>query len=109
MNYRLAVVPLASWGGQKTSNLIAHISYRSMDALALLEAERAGIPVPFGRARIAELIETGYLYPFVSEGMSAPVKIPFHIARHYARSSLPWQFENQAWVLGGLIMSAARQ
>jgi len=57
------------WAGQKSLNIPAHISYRSMDALALLAASEAGIPVPsFFEQYAADLISRGLLYPF--EGLS---------------------------------------
>ncbi|KCV35926.1 hypothetical protein L535_0126 [Bordetella bronchiseptica SBL-F6116] len=89
----------SNWPGQKTSNAVAHISYRSMDARAMLESEKRGIVTPMKRAQIEELIQTGYLYPFVNESLEKPVRIPFSIARHYMRSTVPHQFQNQVWAL----------
>lgn len=91
------------WAGQKQTAAPAHISYRSMDALALLAAKKAGIEaVPDFDRYASELIGQGFLYPFVNEGLTQPVRIPFGIARHYARSYLPWQFQNQVWALESL-------
>ncbi len=92
-----------TWQGQKSLNIPAHISYRSMDALALLAASNAGISVPdFFEQYAADLINRGLLYPFVNEGINAPARIPFHVARHYARSALPWHFQNQVWAVWSL-------
>lgn len=92
-----------SWMGDNASNVPAHISYRSMDALALFEAEKAGLSVPAGiNVHFLRLIASGHLYPFVNEALESHVDIPFHIARHYARSSLPWQFQNQVWAFNSL-------
>jgi hypothetical protein len=92
------------WRGDKTQTTTAHISYRSMDAMALAALRRAGSDaVPAERlAYLARLVEEGLLYPFVARGLEAagqPVNIPPHIARLYARSALPWQIQNQATAL----------
>lgn len=90
-------------GGDKAGNQVAHISYRSMDALALLAAENAGVPTMQDlNGYVSSLIKTGYLYPFVNEGLSDAVQVPFAIARNYARSSLPWEFQNQVWAINSL-------
>ena len=74
-------------------------------ALAMaLAAARTGI---IGKeegfaAHLSSLVSRGYLYPFVNEELSArgaPAEIPFHIARLYARSRLPWEVQNQPWAL----------
>lgn len=95
-------------GGKNYGNATAHISYRSMDALALLEADKAGIETILDlRGYISSLMKSGYLYPFVNEGMDEQVEIPFAIARNYARSSLPWEFQNQVWAIASLKSAGA--
>lgn len=87
-----------TWSGQASLDIPAHISYRSMDMLALLEADRAQVrSIDNLQSYAARLIETGYLYPFVNEALGEPAPIPFHIARHYVRSRLTWHFQNQVW------------
>jgi hypothetical protein len=85
----------------------AHISYRSMDALAVLAAGRTGITAENDAVtgHLASLVSRGLLYPFVNEEFAArgkPIDIPFSVGRIYARSTLPWQVQNQPWSLLGL-------
>lgn len=93
------------WAGQKQNSPNAHISYRSMDALALLAAANAGSSaVPSGFSdHVKELMRSGSLYPFVNEGLTPPVHIPFGVARFSARSYLPWHFQNQVWALRSIL------
>jgi hypothetical protein len=91
------------WSGHQDRDAPAHISYRSMDALAVLAAGRAGVPIPsYFQDYVSGLISRGYLYPFVSDGLDNQPDVPFAIARHYARSSLPWHFQNQVWAFNSL-------
>ncbi len=82
----------------------AHISYRSMDALALLAAHRTNI-ITLDEDIIEafqRLVKEGQLYPFVNEELrlrGETQKVPEHIARIYARSNLPWHVQNQPWAL----------
>lgn len=85
---------LGNWTGQKNSTEFVHISYRSIDALTMLRVDKNGVNSPLPISEIQTLIETGYLYPFVNEAIEKPDKIPFHIARYYARAALPWQIQN---------------
>ena len=96
-----------SWAGDRTNTTAAHISYRSMDAMALLAAGRAGFPaVPADAvAYIGGLVEQGALYPFVAEELvlaGAVPRLPPALARWYARSALPWQVQNQIWAIAAL-------
>ncbi|MBD8066006.1 hypothetical protein IC608_11030 [Devosia sp. PTR5] len=98
-----------SYDGQAALNIMAHISYRSMDALAVLAAEKNGIEtMPQFQDYAANLVSRGLLYPFVNEQITPPAPIPLHVARHYARSWLPWQFQNQVWAFDAMAGGAAR-
>jgi hypothetical protein len=96
-----------SYKGNKTNTQTAHISYRSMDAMAMLALKRSGSSVitDTHAAHFKTLVETGWLYPFVAEQLvdsQIKVDIPPHIARIYARSVLAWQVQNQPWALEAL-------
>lgn len=92
-----------AWAGQKSMTQTAHVSYRVMDAMALLAADKAGIPLePRLKEHFADLVVKGYLYPFALESMDRKVAIPRSIARHYARAIVPWNLQNQVWALDAL-------
>jgi hypothetical protein len=98
------------YDGDKSNLNGAHISYRSMDAMAVLAAERVGFidQKTTNQDHFIHLIEKGYLYPFLNEELSLigqKAQIPFHIARLYARSHLPWQLQNQPWALASITQS----
>ena len=92
------------YGGDTANPAGAQISYRSMDAMAVLAAMRGGL-VPFDRRlldHLADLVRQGLLYPFVNEELRRAGNeqvIPFATSRLYIRSRLPWQIQNQAWAL----------
>lgn len=103
----LVSVNTPSWGGNKTTTETAHVSYRSMDAMALLAALRAGRKVvpPGLVAHVRKLTEEGWLYPFTAEELilhGAPPRLSHRIARVHARSVLPWQVQSQVWALAAL-------
>lgn len=90
--------------GSGQNNMHAHISYRSMDALALLVANDNGF-ITFSSVEtyLSDLVTHGFLYPLVNSGLHEPASIPFEHARHYARAYLPWHVENQVWALEALV------
>lgn len=91
------------WAGDKQNTAAAHISYRSMDALAWLAARNAGCapqPTDIG-AYIPELIARGYLYPAVASRLT-PMERPSlsaPLAAMYARLGLAHELQNQVWAL----------
>jgi hypothetical protein len=96
-----------TYKGNKHNTQAAHISYRSMDAMAMIALKRSGSSVITDAhiAYLKTLVETGWLYPFVAEQLAdsqMTVDIPPHIARIYARSVLAWQVQNQPWALEAL-------
>ncbi|MDJ1159788.1 hypothetical protein QNA08_16315 [Chelatococcus sp. SYSU_G07232] len=102
-----------AYPGDHVNTTAAHISYRTMDAMALLAASRARVPgIPAGLASyFRELVEKGFLYPLVAEELALvgeTPQIPLHVARHYARSVLPHQLQNQPWALAAIARSLRR-
>lgn len=93
------------WAGE-TGN-IAHISYRSMDAIALVAAYRAGVGGVTAEmiSHIARLVEDGMLYPHVLESLHPGERhtITFRAARLYARSATPSELQNQVWAIASLL------
>ncbi len=103
-----------NWAGDKQNTTTAHISYRSMDAMALLAAQRFGLSeLPDGFVNhILQLVEEGWLYPFVAEELlplNERPKLPFATARLYSRAALSWEFQNQIWALDALIRQTNQQ
>lgn len=94
-----------SWNKDGKLRNHAHISYRSMDALAVLALEKVGVSSGLRDSKryFSELVEKGWLYPFVSEGLGTEQpELDIAIARYYSRSSAPWQLQNQIWVMDRL-------
>jgi hypothetical protein len=92
------------YGGDTSNPNGAHVSYRSMDALAVLAAGRTAIIVedPAITRHLGALVSRGLLYPFVNEEFAArgrPMEVPLSVGRIYARAKLPWQVQNQPWAL----------
>ncbi|MEZ4979963.1 MAG: hypothetical protein R2772_11815 [Chitinophagales bacterium] len=95
------------YSGNKINTQTAHISYRSMDAMALSYAYANKLSVIDKELikHIRFLVSTGYLYPFVNEvleNIALEATIPFYVARQYARSTIPHQLQNQIWALKAL-------
>ncbi|MBO6570697.1 MAG: hypothetical protein JJ960_18245 [Kordiimonadaceae bacterium] len=92
------------YAGDTANPTGAHISYRSMDALAVLAAMRTSIIERDTDLveHFASLVKRGLLYPFVNEElrlMDREQKIPFSVSRRYVRSRLPWQWQSQPWAI----------
>lgn len=78
----------------------AHISYRSMDAIALSHLYRSDRNAVSGRLidHFADLAARGWLLPFVNEelrigGRARPLEP--EVARYYARSAAAWELQSQ--------------
>lgn len=96
-----------AYGGDTANPVGAHISYRSMDALAALAGARAEIIKTnmVDREYFGDLVYRGLLYPFINEELALAgerVDPPFHIARLYARSRLPWSVQSLPWALAAI-------
>lgn len=82
----------------------AHISYRSLDALAVLRlaALSPGAVPPAVVQNIRALVEQGSLLPWVSSELAragSPAGLSRATAYRHARSAGPWELEAQVWAL----------
>jgi hypothetical protein len=85
---------------------LAHISYRTMDAMGALEVMKVvhdALPAAV-KPYLKEGIENGNLYPFASEAFSPEERpcIPKRIARFYARYPSVYEMQNAVWALSAL-------
>ena len=94
---------------------IAHISYRSMDAMALLMLNDRNEAEPSGHAanglHFKKLVSEGLLYPFVNQDLiriNQRAKLSPHIAKRYSRSAQAWELQSQAWALSDLAVEFKR-
>ncbi len=100
-----------SWAGN--GKALAHVSYRTMDARAILELARAR-PGSVDRRLVKhfhELTSTGWLLPSMNEvfSKSGPIAlISPDVARRYARSSAPWEIQSAVWALNQLALDAVK-
>ncbi len=85
----------------------AHISYRSLDALALLrlsELDPAAVPTPVVE-NIRRLVASGGLLPWVNGELARSrrsVTLSRETAYRHARSAGTWEIEAQVWALDRL-------
>lgn len=93
--------------GNRAWQNIAHITYRTMDASALLtlHQKNSSTTDPSIVAYIRSLVSSGLLLPSINEvlnemGETAPLE-PV-VAKRYARSSQAWQLQLQVWALSEL-------
>jgi len=99
-----------SWKGNRKA--LAHITYRTMDARAVLALERQK-PGSVERALIAhfrELTRTGWLLPAMNEVFAkseqGTVQISTDVAKRYARANAPWELQSSVWALNQLAQDA---
>ncbi|MFO1269634.1 MAG: hypothetical protein U1F25_19850, partial [Rubrivivax sp.] len=82
----------------------AHISYRSLDAIALLRLAAlspAAVPAEVV-ANIRRLVAQGSLLPWVGSELARagmPVALDEAVAYRHARSAGAWEIEAQVWAL----------
>lgn len=82
----------------------AHVSYRSLDAMALLRLsglEPAAVPAPVVQ-NIRQLVASGGLLPWVNGELARsgqPVVLSREAAYRHARSAGTWEIESQVWAL----------
>jgi hypothetical protein len=103
-----------NWKGDKTNTNFAHISYRSMDAMALFSTWRTfeENPNPQIRGHLMKLVNQGHLYPFVSREILASglkVTIDPSILAYYSRSANTYEVQNSAWTLSGSVTPSLTQ
>lgn len=82
----------------------AHISYRSLDALAVLRlaSQWPAAVAPEVTQNLRRLVERGALLPWVGSEFAragAPVDLAWATAYRHARSAGPWEIEAQVWAL----------
>lgn len=90
-----------SYAGDKS---VAYISFRSIDVMSILAAERYSTAAASPRliASIARLVADGKVYPFVNASFfkrhARPV-LKADVAAHYARMTAPWDLQSAVWAL----------
>lgn len=94
------------------SSGVAHVTYRSMDAVALLrlQAENPGAVPPAVIANIRRLTIEGGLLPWVNAELAAQdrVTLASAVAYRYARSAAPWELQAQVWALEQLAQARSQ-
>lgn len=100
------------WKGN--GGALAHISYRTMDARALLEL--ASVRPAAVDTRLAghfrELTRSGWLLPSINELFAKTggvVPLSKHVAKRHARASAPWELQSSIWALNQLARDAAQR
>lgn len=102
------------WAGNKAGLDIAHITYRSMDAMALLKLhqKRQGAVRDAEIAHFKDLVSRGMLLPSVNESLrlvGSPATLDPKVSKRFARSSQAWQIQSQVWALSELAQSHERK
>jgi hypothetical protein len=90
------------------SSGIAHISYRSMDAMAVLRLAKVNPKLVDEKVllKIRDLVMRGYLLPFVNQeiiGSGVVHKIDRSVALYYGRSASPSELHAQLFALESLV------
>jgi hypothetical protein len=99
------------WKGN--GGALAHISYRTMDARALLEFARVRPAAVDTRlvGHFRELTRSGWLLPSMNEVFAKTgglVPLSKHVAKRHARASAPWELQSSIWALNQLARDAAQ-
>lgn len=95
------------WPGNASGMDLAHITYRSMDAIALIllhEKLKDG-SMSAEIAHIRRLVSMGLLLPAVNEafeGSNSRAVLDRLVAKRYSRSNQAWQIQSQVWALSDL-------
>jgi len=102
------------WSGDASGMDIAHITYRSMDAMALILLQEKLKDGSLGEeiAHIRRLVSTGLLLPAVNEafdGADSRAVLDRLVAKRYSRSNQAWQIQSQVWALSDLAAEANRE
>jgi hypothetical protein len=93
-----------AWSGDKTNTQTAHISYRTMDVMALLSADRAGYYLLPARLKehLFSLVDRGRVWPFAMEEAHRHghrLTMDPSSAQLFARSVHPYDLQSQVWVI----------
>ncbi len=84
---------------------LGHITYRSMDAAALVRIAHLAHPDELVEidTNIRSLTEQGLLLPWISEALmdsgGLPAELRTEVAYRYSRSAAPWELQSQVWAL----------
>jgi len=94
-----------SWGGNKSG--VADISYRSIDAMAVLALARCrpGSVSPATVSHLRNLTSNGWLWPHVNQELeltSSPAPLSRNAAMRFSRSSTAAGLQSQPWALADL-------
>ena len=92
------------WEGNKTRTATAHISYRTMDARALLDATALWKLNDLGwsASYVRDLVERGRLYPSAAAPLAQFGVRPglgTDLQLRYGRSTIPYETHSQVWAL----------
>lgn len=94
------------WVGNHIGLDVAHITYRSMDAAALLKLiQRQPIEDKYLLVNhFKKLVTDGMLLPSVNEELYFSEVVPLKpvVARRHSRSNQAWQIQSQVWALSDL-------
>jgi hypothetical protein len=96
-----------AWVGDRGA--LAHITYRSMDAVSLAQLERLAPPGVVSQKLIehfAALTARGWLLPFVNEELRIKDRarpLEETVARYYSRSAAVWELQSQTAALRDLL------
>ncbi|HAY06992.1 MAG TPA: hypothetical protein DCY26_10100 [Hyphomonas sp.] len=97
-----------SWKGDRTNTQTAHISYRTMDVMALLSADRVGysfLPAEL-KSHLLTLIDRGRVWPFAMEEARRHdhvLALEKDGAQLFARTVHPYDLQSQVWAISVLI------
>lgn len=95
------------WPGNAVGMDLAHISYRSMDASAILKLHDKLKNGSLDKEvdHIRSLVSKGMLLPSVNEAFTNPdmrADIDLVVSKRFSRSAQPWQIHSQVWALSAL-------
>ncbi len=96
------------WSGNKVGHGLAHLSYRTMDAMALLMLAYKTKDTKLLKLvdYLPALIKLGAILPFAEElAPSQRTKLSLLTAKRFARSVRPQDLQSQVWALASLYRS----
>jgi hypothetical protein len=96
------------WEGNKTRTSTAHVSYRTMDARAVLEAKAAWKMdgLEWFPEYAKGLVERGWLYPMLGAPLTQfnmQPKLSQSSIAVYGRAAIPFDLHNQVWAMNGVV------
>ncbi len=93
-----------AWQGDGAGMGLAHITYRSIDAAALLllHTQTSTALTADELVHFKHLVEKGWLLPQVSEyfsGLGEQISLSEEVVRRFSRSAQAWEIQSQIWAL----------